>query len=193
MTDVMVGDVPMHPLLFVLGGGSFMGSLTALLWVLPSLGGWAFLLAGIVLTAVILAWMAFVELGADAPSPQDYPKSYSCEREFQGYRISVDIVERSKYEIDPWRLEREVTATAVDESGETITQVDSSTHAGRLPRYVFDSPLEEGSGMSAGDQTRRVLEDVYDDILEYDSTGAVGDVSGVESALDVVFGEGVDA
>ena len=188
MTEITIDNASIHSLLLVLGGASFYGVSIAAFRLFPSLGGWSIAFGLIALMAVVCAWESYVVLGDDSPSPQNYPKSYSRERTFQGCNITVKVVERTKEGIDHRHIVRDVIVTAVDNAGNEITQTESTAYAGKLPRYVFDSPLDDGRGVSAGEQTRHLLEDVYDDIVKYNATGAVGDTSGVDSALDAVLG-----
>lgn len=181
--------IAVHPLLLVLAGGVFVGTW----WPLAALGLLSPLATfGVSLTALfatIVLWEYYIKLSPDEREDDQYPRTYTRQREFQGYRITVDVREYCPSDDERGDdVYRTVHATAFD-GDEEIASAKQGEYAGSLPRTVFDSPVGEGRGMSAGTQTQIVLEDLYEDILTYDATGSVEETSGVDSALDTVFGE----
>ena len=183
------GELDIHPGLLVIGLAALAGVSRILSWAPVSIGNSASL--GILfgtLVLVVLGWMKYIEVPPEQRMDDEFPRSYTREREFQGYEIEVRVEESAIHEQHPDHIHRVVRAMAFDD-GELIATESNTAHAGKLPRTVFDNPIgEDGNGMAAGDQTRMVLEELYDAILEYDATGSAEDTAGVDSALDVVFG-----
>jgi hypothetical protein len=161
--------------------------------------GWVFVVshpvvllisAGMCLPAALPLLRAVIFLPDTECPPGTDADSYTRTRDYHGYDIEVAVEEQpqNKDAGSRWYLERTVSATATD-GDEFVARSESIANAGRYPVTIFDTPLgADRNGRSAGDQAQEVLEDLYDQLAVYEATGANGDTTGVDSALDVVFG-----
>ena len=171
-----------------------------IVFVLMSSVGWVFIIphpvvfliaAAVCLPAVLPSLRAIIFLPDAGGLPSTDADSYTRTREYRDYDIEVAVEEQSQNEDagPPRYLERSISATATD-GGEVVATSASIASAGRHPVTIFDAPLEaDGNGRTVSDHAQVVLEDLYDQLAAYETTGATGDATGVESALDVVLGE----
>lgn len=145
----------------------------------------------LLLTPILfLACYMIAEVGRPNVENPTYPKSYTRTREWRGYQIDVDLKEWRGYEHTPNHLRRRIEATAFDDDREIVATEASTVHAGALPKTNFDPAIDaDGNGVSAGEQTQRVLDRLHEDILTYEATGCTEKTESVDTALDVVFGD----